>query len=159
MKRYVEGENRSQSTLFPERLDDYIGEDNPVRVVDVFVDEMNLKELRIGNPKPPLPSLRRGFTRSRRSAGPPGLPCDGHFCESNALAAATGTEQKLALNKTVRRSLAWRFRRFADEPRHRHGIARVVLHRTCAKTGRWEGRSVVRRSTRKTSRTWTAKER
>ena len=45
MKRYVEGENRSQSTLFPERLDDYIGEDNPVRVVDVFVDEMNLKEL------------------------------------------------------------------------------------------------------------------
>jgi transposase len=46
MKRYVEGENRSQSTLFPERLDDYIGEDNPVRVVDVFVDEMNLNELK-----------------------------------------------------------------------------------------------------------------
>jgi hypothetical protein len=32
MKRYVEGENRSQSTLFPESLDDYIGEDNPVRI-------------------------------------------------------------------------------------------------------------------------------
>ena len=45
MKRYVEGENRSQSTLFPESLDDYIAEDNPVRVVDVFVDELDLKEL------------------------------------------------------------------------------------------------------------------
>jgi transposase len=45
MKRYVEGENRSQSTLFPESLDDYIAEDNPVRVVDVFVDELDLKQL------------------------------------------------------------------------------------------------------------------
>src|SRR6185503_2979503 len=42
MKRYVEGEDRSQSTLFPERLDDYIAEDNPVRVIDVFVDELDL---------------------------------------------------------------------------------------------------------------------
>jgi len=39
MKRFVEGADRSQSTLFPERLDNYVGEDNPVRVVDVFVDE------------------------------------------------------------------------------------------------------------------------
>jgi transposase len=45
MKRYVEGENRSQSTLFPESLDNYIAEDNPVRVVDVFVDELDLKTL------------------------------------------------------------------------------------------------------------------
>jgi len=45
MKRYVEGEDRSQATLFPERLDDYIAEDNPVRVIDVFVDELDLLEL------------------------------------------------------------------------------------------------------------------
>jgi transposase len=45
MKRYVEGENRFQSTLFPESLDEYIAEDNPVRVVDVFVDELDLKGL------------------------------------------------------------------------------------------------------------------
>ena len=45
MKRFVEGEDRSQSTLFPERLDDYIAEDNPVRVVDVFVDELGLNSL------------------------------------------------------------------------------------------------------------------
>jgi hypothetical protein len=45
MKRFIAGEDRSQSTLFPERLDDYIAEDSPVRVVDVFVDELDLKEV------------------------------------------------------------------------------------------------------------------
>jgi len=45
MKRFIEGDNRSQSTLFPERLDDYIAEDNPVRVVDVFIDELDLGQL------------------------------------------------------------------------------------------------------------------
>ena len=43
MKRFIEGEDRSQSTLFPEHLDDYIAEDNPVRVIDVFVDELDLE--------------------------------------------------------------------------------------------------------------------
>ena len=45
MKRFIEGEDRSQSTLFPEHLDDYVGEDNPVRLVDVFVDELDLGDL------------------------------------------------------------------------------------------------------------------
>ena len=45
MKRFIEGENRSQSTLFPERLDDYIAEDNPVRIIDVFIDELDLGQL------------------------------------------------------------------------------------------------------------------
>ena len=45
MKRFVEGEDRTQSTLFPERLDDYIAEDNPVRVIDVFIDELDLGQL------------------------------------------------------------------------------------------------------------------
>ena len=45
MKRFVEGVDRGQSTLFPERLEDWIGEDNPVRVIDVFVEELNLAEL------------------------------------------------------------------------------------------------------------------
>ena len=45
MKRFIEGEDRSQSTLFPEHLDDYIAEDNPVRVIDVFVDELDLNGL------------------------------------------------------------------------------------------------------------------
>jgi len=42
MKRFIEGVDRSQSTLFPDRLEDWIGEDNAVRVVDVFVDELDL---------------------------------------------------------------------------------------------------------------------
>src|SRR5438309_4660160 len=45
MKRFVEGLDRGQSTLFPECLEDWIGEDNPVRVIDVFVDELDLAGL------------------------------------------------------------------------------------------------------------------
>lgn len=43
MRRFVEGADRGQSTLFPECLEDWIGEDNPVRVIDVFVDELDQK--------------------------------------------------------------------------------------------------------------------
>src|SRR3981189_673434 len=46
MRRFVEGTDRGQSTLFPECLEDWICEDNPVRVIDVFVDKLDLTELR-----------------------------------------------------------------------------------------------------------------
>ena len=45
MKRFIQGECRTQCTLLPELLDDYIADTNPVRVVDVFVDELNLGKL------------------------------------------------------------------------------------------------------------------
>jgi transposase len=45
MKRFVEGEDRRQSLLLPESLDDYVTEDNPVRVVEVFIDELDLDAL------------------------------------------------------------------------------------------------------------------
>ncbi|WP_455286869.1 IS1182 family transposase [Cupriavidus necator] len=45
MKRFIEGEDRHQVTLLPECLDDFIGEDNPVRVIDAFVDELDLHRL------------------------------------------------------------------------------------------------------------------
>ena len=45
MKRFVEGTDRGQGTLFPECLEDWIDENNPVRVIDVFVDELDLAEL------------------------------------------------------------------------------------------------------------------
>lgn len=45
MKRFVEGVDRGQSTLFPSSLDDYVSEDNPVRAVDVFVDGLDLGKL------------------------------------------------------------------------------------------------------------------
>lgn len=51
MKRYIEGVER-QSLCFPERLDDYISEDNPVRVIDVFVDGLDLEELGFARAEP-----------------------------------------------------------------------------------------------------------
>jgi transposase len=45
MRRFVEGTDRGQSTLFPECLEDWIDENNPVQVIDVFVDELDLAEL------------------------------------------------------------------------------------------------------------------
>ena len=45
MGRFVEGEDRSQSLLLPESLDDYVGEDNPARVIEAFIDALDLGEL------------------------------------------------------------------------------------------------------------------
>lgn len=45
MKRFIEGKDRRQSTLLPDSLDDYVTEDNPVRVIDVFIDELDLDAL------------------------------------------------------------------------------------------------------------------
>ena len=47
MKRFIEGESRNQATLLPECLDDYIAEDNPVRAVEAFIDELDLLALLI----------------------------------------------------------------------------------------------------------------
>ena len=52
MKRFVAGTDRGQSTLFPECLEDWIGEDNPVRVIDVFVEALDLGELGFGGVDP-----------------------------------------------------------------------------------------------------------
>ena len=52
MRRFVEGTDRGQSTLFPECLEDWICEDNPVRAIDVFVDELELAELGFGGVDP-----------------------------------------------------------------------------------------------------------
>ena len=41
MKRFLEGVDRGQSTLISDRLEDWIGDGKPVRVVDVFVDELD----------------------------------------------------------------------------------------------------------------------
>jgi len=52
MRRFVEGTDRGQSTLLPECLEDWICEDNPVRVIDVFVDGLDLDELRFSGVDP-----------------------------------------------------------------------------------------------------------
>jgi transposase len=45
MSGFIEGDDRRQATLFPESLDDYIAEDSPVRVIDVFIDELDISGL------------------------------------------------------------------------------------------------------------------
>jgi len=45
MSRFIEGEKRTQATLLPEILDDYIAEENSVRVIDVLVDNLDLSHL------------------------------------------------------------------------------------------------------------------
>ena len=45
MPRFVQGVDRGQSTLLPECLEDWVVEDNPVRVIDAFVDALDLAEL------------------------------------------------------------------------------------------------------------------
>jgi len=52
MKRFIEGENRFQSTLFPESLEDYIAKDNSIRIVDAFVDKLKLKDLGFDRAEP-----------------------------------------------------------------------------------------------------------
>ena len=45
MRGFVQGADRQQTTLLPECLDDWVGESNPVRAVDVFVDALELRDL------------------------------------------------------------------------------------------------------------------
>src|ERR1700716_1457524 len=55
MRRFVEGTDRVQSTLFPECLEDWIGEDNPVRGIDGFVDGLGLAGLGFNVAEPGVP--------------------------------------------------------------------------------------------------------
>ena len=57
MRRFVEGVDRGQNTLFPECLEDWIGEENPVRVIEVFVDELDLAELGFSGVDPDWPAF------------------------------------------------------------------------------------------------------
>ena len=57
MSKFIKGQDRSQGTLLPERLDDYVEEDNPVRVIDVFIDHLDVFEA--------VNSRDRNFTRAK----------------------------------------------------------------------------------------------
>ena len=59
MSKFIEGDDRSQATLFPERLDDYVAEDNPVRVIDVFIDDLDISGL--GFKSEPAATGRPGY--------------------------------------------------------------------------------------------------
>jgi len=59
MSKFIEGQDRSQGTLFPERLDNYVEEDNPVRVIDVFIDDLDISGL--GFKSEPAATGRPGY--------------------------------------------------------------------------------------------------
>ncbi len=63
MKRFIQGDHRGQSTLLPESLEDYVSDSNPVRVVNVFVDELDLVNLEFDRATP-------------ADTGRPVSPCD-----------------------------------------------------------------------------------
>jgi len=52
MKRFIQGSDRTQAILLPEQLDDYVTENNAVRVIDVFIDELDLGKLGFGGVNP-----------------------------------------------------------------------------------------------------------
>jgi hypothetical protein len=64
MKRFIQGEHRTQGTLLPVQLDDYISEDNPVRVVDVFVEGLDLASLEFDRVMPASTGRPSGRYRS-----------------------------------------------------------------------------------------------
>ena len=59
MTRFIEGKDRRQTLLLPECLDDYVTQDNPVRVIDAFIDELDLFGLGLH----PRPACRHGPAR------------------------------------------------------------------------------------------------
>ncbi|VWC34597.1 hypothetical protein BLA15816_06653 [Burkholderia lata] len=70
MKRFIEGDDRKQVALLPECLDDFVAEDNPVRIVEAFVEELDLHTLGFTSVTP--------STTGRPSYHPAGT-CP-HFC-------------------------------------------------------------------------------
>jgi transposase len=48
MAGFVTGADRTQGTMFPAQLEDYVAADNPVRVIDFFIDQPDLAKLGFG---------------------------------------------------------------------------------------------------------------
>jgi len=91
MKRFIQSTDRTQVTLFPERLEDYVAEDNPVRVVDVFVEQLDLGKLGFDGVIPLKPE------------GPPiTLP---YFL--NSISTVTRTGFNLAVDWNVKANAIW----------------------------------------------------
>jgi len=91
MARLIERKDRRQTLLLPECLDDYVTQDNPVRVIDAFIDELDLQAL--GFPEPGLPPQDD-------------LPAVRPFCSrSTSTATCTGCPPAVALEREAGRNL------------------------------------------------------
>jgi transposase len=110
MTRFVVGDDRSQSTLFPERLEDYLDEDNPVGAIDVFVVEPDLARLGFGGVEPettgrpayhPATLLKiyvYGYLNRVQSSR---RPCGSASARSAAVMAASARRYRLKLLKPM----------------------------------------------------------
>jgi hypothetical protein len=81
MKRFIEGQERDQATLFPECLEDWVDEDNPIRVIDAFIDSLDLGALGFLASHAtagfaPFPSGTGGHTTKRKTIGPHTACCN-----------------------------------------------------------------------------------
>lgn len=65
MKRFVQGVDRTQSILFPAQLEDYVAEDNPVRVIDAFVEAIDLAALGFDGMRSAEKSVCQRFVKLR----------------------------------------------------------------------------------------------
>src|SRR6202035_1014218 len=74
MTRFVRSEDRIQGVLLPEYLDDYVAEDNPVRVIDVFVDGLDLGPLGFAQPVSLIFETRVAISTHRLGSDAPGPP-------------------------------------------------------------------------------------
>jgi transposase len=78
MKRFIESEDRKQVMLLPENLDDFVSEDNPIRIIEAFVEELDLGSLGFDGAMPSTtgrpfyhPAARlKIYLRSRSEAHP-----------------------------------------------------------------------------------------
>jgi hypothetical protein len=76
MHRFIDGEDRMQPALLPHSLEDYVSEENPVRVVEVFIDELDLAALGFSGMTPAatgLPSLDAAEDLPLRLSQPPAV--------------------------------------------------------------------------------------
>ncbi len=77
MSRFVEGQDRSQMAQVPECLDDFIAEDNPIRVVDAFVQELDLSALGFKGTMPAGERPKPGATQASGQRSVKGSPSEG----------------------------------------------------------------------------------
>ena len=95
MSRFIEGHDRSQGTLFPEQLEDWIADDNPVRAVDAFVEALDLRRLGLTVQTQPALAVRPTIPqRSSRSMSTVTLTAfsqaDGSSARHNATSSSSG---------------------------------------------------------------------
>ena len=120
MSRFVEEADRGQWTLLPECLDDFIDERNPVRVIDVFIDALDLAEMRFEGVEPAATvgprtthrfSLSFTFTAICTGFSRAGGSNERPDAMSRSCGCWVGSRLIARRSRTSARTTAWRFAR------------------------------------------------